>query len=77
MTCTTILTIYDFDHIDCVTASLELEAEIGVAYLARETDAVKPMRKYYRTYVLSIRIIIDDNVTVLGLGGIDDRKDSG
>src|SRR3972149_6342340 len=54
--------VEDLQHVDVVAPGLELEAEIAVADLAAETDAVEPVRKHDRPHAGGVRGIGDDDV---------------
>jgi hypothetical protein len=68
VTGTAILPVHDLHHIDIAGARLELEAEIGMAYFAGETDAVEPVRKYHWPDILCVRVVIDYYIAVFGQG---------
>jgi len=60
------LAIEYLQHVDVVAAGLELETQIAMADFAAKTDTVEPVWRGYRTYPGIIRIVIDDDVPVLG-----------
>ena len=62
-----VLTVDDFQHVDLVAARFHLESKIGMADLASEADAMKPVRKYDRAHTRSLRVIVDQYIAVLGL----------
>jgi hypothetical protein len=62
----TVLAIEDLQHVDVVPAGFELETQVAMADFAAETDPVEPVWKDDRTYPGIIRIVIDDDVPVLG-----------
>lgn len=62
-----ILPVYDLDHVDIISARLELEAEIAMAHFAGEADAVKPVREYHGPDILYVSVVVDDHIAVFGL----------
>jgi hypothetical protein len=63
-----ILSIDNLQHVDLVASGFELEAEITVADLAAETDAVKPMREDDGPHARFVRELVNDDVSILGIG---------
>src|SRR3569623_2887333 len=61
-------TVDDLGHGDLVATGLELEAEVGVAYFATETNTMEPMRKHHRPHARRIRVIINDYIGILSYG---------
>ena len=62
-----ILAINNFQHIDIVSACFELEAQIGMAYFATETDAMKPVREDNRAHTGCFRIVVDHDIPIFGI----------
>jgi hypothetical protein len=54
----------DIRHREVITANAHLESEFGVANLATEADAVKPMRKYHRAHAFLLRTTVEDHVGI-------------
>src|SRR5690606_29199343 len=69
------LTVYDLGHRDLVAAGLELEAEVSMADLAAETDAMEPVREHHRTHTCRIRVVVDDDVTIFRLSRLRSRPE--
>ena len=64
MTGSTILSIYDFQHIDLAASCLKWEANVTMAGLAGIAYTMKPVGKYDRPYTALVRIIIEDNIAI-------------
>jgi hypothetical protein len=61
-----ILAIDNFQHVNLVATGLHLETEVGMANLAPETDAMKPMGENHGPHAGRIGVIIHQHVTILG-----------
>ncbi len=61
-----ILAIDNFQHVNLIAAGFHLETEVGMANLAPETDAMKPMGENYRAHAGSIGVIVNQHVAILG-----------
>ena len=64
MTGSTILTIYDFQHIDLAASRLEGKADIAMTGFAGIAYAMKPVGEYDRPNSTLVRIIIEDNIAI-------------
>jgi len=64
VTGTTKLTVNNFGHVDFIATRLELEAKIGVAYLASKAHAVEPVRKNDGAHAGFFSIVVNDDITI-------------
>ena len=67
MTATAIASVDNVEHFYIVVAGFEMDAEIVVAYLACEADAVEPMGKYDGVDTSICRVIIDYHIAIFGV----------
>lgn len=66
----TIFTIDNFQHVDLVAPGFELEAQVAVAHLATEADAVKPVREDHRTHACFVGELVDYDISILRVRGL-------
>ncbi|HEY3327124.1 MAG TPA: hypothetical protein VGK14_08110 [Novimethylophilus sp.] len=73
------LAIDDLDHVDFIAAGLELEAQVGMADLAAETNPMEPVRENSRAHTGFIGIVVDDDIPIFGIGrrDIDEQQHPG
>ena len=62
------LSILDVFHVYIVGTRTHLETDFGVAYIAFEADAMKPVRKYHRTHPGFFSSLVDYYIPVFGTG---------
>lgn len=60
---------YDVRHEYIVGTRTHLEPDFGVAYITSEADAMKPVRKDYRTHPFFFRALVEHHIPVFGSDG--------
>lgn len=55
----------DIRHLEVVAADAHFESEFGVAHLAAEADAMKPVGEYHRSHALLFRPAIENHIGIL------------
>jgi hypothetical protein len=68
------LAIYDVCHDYFVGASAHFEPYFGMTYIAFEADAMKPMRKDYRAHAFFFRSVVENNISIFGIGAKRDKQ---
>ena len=68
MASATEFSIYDVRHQYIVGSSTHCESDFGVAYIAFEPNAMKPVRKDNRTHSGFFRSLIEHHISVFSVG---------
>jgi hypothetical protein len=68
------LSIDDVRHHYIVGASAHLETDFRMAHITFKADAMKPVRKDYRTHPLFFRSLVDYYISIFGVDGKRSRQ---
>ncbi|MDP3514016.1 MAG: hypothetical protein Q8S20_14850 [Sulfuritalea sp.] len=68
VTCAAKTSLDNIRHLEIIAANAHLESKLGVAHLASEADAVKPVRENYRPHTFLFGPTIQHDISIFGCG---------